>query len=130
LAETINASDNPNVIIDGHYAAAVTPPNLVTNVFVLRRNPKELKKLMRKNNFPEAKLNENLSAEILDICLVEALQSHEGKVCELDVTGKSVEKTVNEILAVITGKRKCRSGIVDWLGMLEKESVIGEYLKI
>jgi adenylate kinase len=130
LTETINATDNTNIIIDGHYAATVTPPNLVTFIFVLRRNPKELKKLMQKNNYPEAKLNENLSAEILDTCLIEALQSQKGKVCELDVTGKSVQKTVNEILAVLNGKKKCHSGIVDWLGMLEKENILDDYLKI
>ena len=48
LTETINASNNVNIIIDGHYAAAVTPTSLVTHVFVLRRNPKELKKFMEK----------------------------------------------------------------------------------
>jgi len=130
LTQTINASNNANIIIDGHYATAVTPPDHVTRIFVLRRNPKELKKLMQKNNYPEAKLNENLAAEILDTCLVEALQTHEGKVCELDITGKTVEKTVTEILAVVNGKQKCCSGIVDWLGMLEKENITDDYLKI
>ena len=129
LAETITASKNTNIIIDGHYAAAVTPPKLVTHIFVLRRNPKELKKIMQNNNFPEAKLNENLAAEILDICLVEALQSQTTKVCELDITGKSTQKTVNEILAIINGKKKCASGIVDWLTMLEKQGLTSKYLK-
>jgi adenylate kinase len=128
LTETINATDNPNIIIDGHYAAAVTPKNLVTYVFVLRRNPKELKKLMQKNNFPEAKLNENLSAEILDTCLVEALQSQNGKTCEIDVTDKTIKDTTNEILAVINGKNKCHTGIVDWLGMLETQDLLDQYL--
>ena len=128
LTETINATDNPNIIIDGHYAAAVTPKNLVTHVFVLRRNPKELKKLMQKNNFPEAKLNENLAAEILDTCLVEALQTQNGKTCEIDVTGKTPEDTTNDILAVINGKNKCQTGIVDWLGMLETQGLLDQYL--
>jgi adenylate kinase len=130
LAETINATDNDNVIIDGHYAATVTSPKIVTHVFVLRRNPKELKKLMQKNNFPEPKLNENLSAEILDTILVEALKAQKGKVCELDITSKSAQHTVKEILAVINGKKKCHSGIVDWLGTLEKNGLLTEYMKI
>jgi adenylate kinase len=129
LAETINESHNPNIIIDGHYAAAVTPPNLVTHVFVLRRNPKQLKQLMQKNNFPEPKLNENLAAEILDTCLVEALQTQNNKVCELDSTGKTVEETVNQILTVVNGEKKCHSGTVDWLTMLEKQGLTNEYLK-
>ena len=129
LTDTINQTQKANVIVDGHYATAVIPPNLSTHVFVLRRNPKELKEFMQKCNFPEPKLNENLSAEILDICLVEALQMHEGKVCELDVTGKSVEETVNEVLAVVDGGKRCYSGFVDWLGMLEREGLTDQYLK-
>ena len=93
LKETIETSANVNIIIDGHYAAAVTPPDQVTNVFVLRRNPKELKVFMQKCGFGNAKLYENLSAEILDSCLIEALQTQNGKVCELDVTRKRLKKS-------------------------------------
>jgi adenylate kinase len=129
LAETINMSDKANVIIDGHYAAAVTPTELVTKVFVLRRNPKELKGFMEKCGFEGVKLWENLSAEILDVCLIEAVQMQQGKVCELDVTGKTVEAVVNEILDVLERGRKCFSGVVDWLGMLEREGLTDQYLK-
>jgi len=129
LAETINNTDKTNIIIDGHYAAAVTPTNFVTNVFVLRRNPKELKQFMQKCGFSDAKLYENLSAEILDSCLIEAIQTQPDKVCELDVTGKTVEKTVTEILDVLEKGKKCYAGIVDWLGMLEREGLTDQYLK-
>jgi adenylate kinase len=129
LAKTISGSDKAILVIDGHYASAVTPRNLVTKVFVLRRNPKELKKFMEKCSYEGAKLWENLSAEILDVCLVEAIQSHEGKVCELDVTGKAVEEVVNEILEILEKGKKCYVGFVDWLGMLEREGLTDEYLK-
>lgn len=129
LAETINNTDKTNIIIDGHYAAAVTPTNFVTNVFVLRRNPKELKQFMQKCGFSDAKLYENLSAEILDSCLIEAMQTQPDKVCELDVTGKTVEKTVTEILDVLEKGKKCYAGIVDWLGMLEREGLTDQYLR-
>jgi adenylate kinase len=130
LRENIDASANSNIIIDGHYAAAVTLPSQVTHVFVLRRNPKELKMFMQKCGFSEDKLNENLSAEILDSCLIEAMQIQQGKVCELDVTGKTVEDDVNEILAVLDGSKKCYYGFVDWLGLLEREGLTDQYLKI
>ena len=129
LKETISASANGNIIIDGHYAAAVTPPNLVSNVFVLRRNPKELKEFMLKCGFNDAKLYENLSAEIIDSCLIEAMQTQSGKVCELDVTGKTVDENVAEILDVLDKRKKCFVGIVDWLGMLEREGLTDQYLK-
>lgn len=129
LTQTINATDKTNIIIDGHYAAAVTPTNLTTHVFVLRRNPKELKQLMQKCGFTDAKLWENLSAEILDICLVEAIQMHPDKVCELDVTGKTVEAVASEIIDVLEKNKKCYAGYVDWLSMLEREGLTDQYLK-
>jgi len=129
LAETINATDKANIIIDGHYAAAVTPADLVSHVFVLRRNPKELKHFMEKCGFEGIKLWENLSAEILDVCLIEAMQTQAGKVCELDVTGRTVEEVVSEILDVLEKSKNCSIGIVDWLGMLEREGLTDQYLK-
>jgi adenylate kinase len=129
LAETIDQTDNANIIVDGHYAAAVTPPELVTQVFVLRRNPKELKQFIEKSGFEGAKLWENLSAEILDVCLIEAVQTQKGKVCELDVTGRTVEEVVGDILDVVERGKKCFVGCVDWLGMLEREGVTDQYLK-
>jgi adenylate kinase len=129
LAQTIETSENSNIIVDGHYAAAVTPTELVSFVFVLRRNPKELKEFMNKCGFNDAKLNENLSAEILDSCLIEAMQTQQGKVFELDVTGKTVDDNVSEILNVLNGDKKCFAGVVDWLGMLEQEGLTDQYLK-
>ncbi len=130
LAENLVESQRANIVVDGHYAAAVVPPNLVTKVFVLRRNPKELKTFMEKCGFSPAKLIENLSAEILDSCLVEALQMQPGKVCELDVTGKTVEENVADILSFLDKDKSCFAGFVDWIGMLEREGILDDYLKL
>ena len=130
LDEIIKNCDKSTVVVDCHYAASVVSPKLVTCVFVLRRDPVELRKLMEQRGFSNKKLWENLASEILDVCLVEALNFHdEEKVCELNVTGKSVEEVVEEILGVIEGRKKCLVGIVDWLGKLEKENLLDEYLK-
>jgi adenylate kinase len=129
LAQTINSTDKTNIVIDGHYAAAVTPAELATKVFVLRRNPKELKQFMEKCGFEGIKLWENLSAEILDVCLIEAMLTQAGKICELDVTGKTVEAVINEIMDVLEKGKKCYAGYVDWLGMLEREGLTDQYLK-
>jgi adenylate kinase len=129
LTETINTSKNANIIIDGHYAAAVTPKPLVTRIFVLRRNPIELRRLMEKRGFQGAKLWENLASEILDVCLTEALQKQKKeKVCELDITEKTVDANVNEILAILNKNKKCQVGQVDWLGMLETQGLLDKYL--
>ena len=129
LEETINTTKKANIIVDGHYASAVTPQELVTYVFVLRRNPLELKCFMEKCGFEGDKLWENLSAEILDACLIEAIEMQSDKVCELNVTGKTVEEVVCEILDILERRKKCSIGIVDWLGMLEREGLTDQYLK-
>lgn len=130
LEEIIKNCDKNSVVVDCHYAASIVSTKLVTHVFVLRRDPVELRKLMEQRGFSNRKLWENLASEILDVCLVEALNFHDKeKVCELNVTGKSVEEVVEEILGVIEGRKKCLIGIVDWLGKLEKENLLDEYLK-
>jgi adenylate kinase len=131
IAETIDATHKPDVIVDGHYAAAVMPKRLVTRVFVLRRNPIELRRFMEKCGFSGAKLWENLASEILDVCLVEALREQEKEaVCELDVTGRTAENVADEMMEVLDKRKKCVASGVDWLGMLEKEGLLGEYLKV
>jgi adenylate kinase len=129
LTKTIENTTNPNIIIDGHYAAAVTPKKQTTHVFVLRKNPKHLKQQMQKCGFENQKLNENLSAEILDTCLIEALQNHKGKVCEIDTTEKTTEQIVTEIMDVLEKRKKCYSGYIDWISMLEREGITDQYLK-
>lgn len=131
LHELIDSSNKKDIVIDGHYAVNVVPKNLVTYIFVLRRDPVELKKLMQSSGFTDRKLWENLASEILDVCLVDALNVHsEEKVCELDTSGKSVEEIVSEILTVLERHKKCGVGLVDWLGKLESEGVLDDYLKI
>jgi len=129
LAVTIELSE-VSVVVDGHFAASVVSLDLSTCVFVLRRNPVELKAYMKKEGFSDAKIRENLAAEILDVCLVEAVGVHGDKVCEVDVTGKSVEQTLDECFLVILKKKECICGFVDWLGFLEREGLTDQYLNI
>jgi len=99
-------------------------------VFVLRRDPSELKSVMENRGFKERKLRENIAAEILDVCLWDAVSTcGSDKVCEIDVSGKRIEEAVKDIVLVLQGRKKCRVGIVDWLGKLEGEGRLHEFLK-
>jgi adenylate kinase len=129
LSKTIAASSSANIIIDGHYASAVAPTQNIVQVFVLRRNPVELKQFMEKSGYTGSKMWENLQAEIIDVSLGEAVETHAGRVCELDVTGKAVEQVVGEILDVLEKRKSCLVGTIDWMGMLEKEGILDDYLK-
>jgi len=120
-----------DVIVDGHYAVDVVPTKAVHMVFVLRRDPSELKSVMENRGFKERKLWENLAAEILDVCLWDAVSAcGSEKVCEIDVSGKRIEEVVEDVLSVLEERKKCRVGIVDWLGKLEGEGRLHEFLKL
>lgn len=130
IREIILENLKRNVVVDGH-AAGIVPKRFVTYAFVLRRDPVELLDFMVKSGFSGRKLWENLASEILDVCLVEALKAYgEGRVCEVNVSGRSVEDVASEILEVLKGSKKCRLGIVDWLGKLESEGMLEEFLRI
>ncbi len=119
-----------DVIIDGHYAPAVVAKCLVSYVFVLRRDPVQLREFMKKCGFSQRKQDENLTAEILDVCLVDALHTQaKDRVCELNVTTKTLDDTAREVLEIIEGRRACYSGCVDWLGALESQGILDEFLR-
>ncbi len=127
----IISNSQQDIIIDGHYAASVVPKELATHNFVLRRDPVELRKIMEKCGFTGRKLWENLAAEILDVCLVDALNAGGNtEVCEIDVSGKTVAESVNEVARLLAGDEKCCVGVVDWISKLEKEGTLDEMLKV
>jgi len=131
LGNLIDKTDKKAVVVDGHYAVNVVPSGQATYVFVLRRDPVELREFMKERGFSNAKLMENLAAEILDVCLVDALNARtNAKTCELDVTGKAKEEIVNTMLEAMANPDKCCVGVVDWLGKLENEGLLDEFLKI
>jgi len=118
------------LIIEGHYAVHVVPPEKVNLVFVLRRNPKELEDILKNRGYNQKKIRENLAAEILDVCLFDAVNiCGLEKVCEIDATKKEPHEVAEEIIAIIEGKKKLEVGIVDWLGMLEAKGKLEDYLK-
>jgi len=128
--QEILAKAEGSIIIEGHYAVDVVPKKDVNTVFVLRRDPRELKGALEKRGYEEKKLWENLAAEILDVCLWDALSAcGSDKVCEIDVSGKTVEAVVEEMILVLEKRKDCRHGIVDWLGKLENEGRLGEFLR-
>ena len=128
--QSILRSSESDVLVDGHYAVDVVQPNDVHVVFVLRRDPAELKSILEERGFAGSKLWENLSAEILDVCLWDAVVTcGEDKVCEIDVSGKNIEETVDEILLTLNKKKKLRIGRVDWLGKLAENGRLTEFLK-
>ena len=115
------------LIFDGHYAPDVVPQEAVSLAFVLRRAPWRLKEELAARGYPEEKAMENVEAELLDVCLVEAIESlGEERVCEVDTTASTPEEVVEELMAVVRGLKPCRRRIVDWLGHPQSRALLEE----
>ena len=107
--QEILAKAEGSIIIEGHYVVDVVPKKDVNTVFVLRRDPRELKSALENRGYEEKKLWENLAAEILDVCLWDALSAcGVDKVCEIDVSGKTVEAVVEEMILLLEKRKDCR----------------------
>lgn len=90
-------------------------PNDIT--IVLRCEPRELARRLKKRKWPQAKTIENLEAECLDSCLISAIENAK-TVYEVDNT-KGKEKTVERILEIIRKKPKPDYSI-SWIEQVEK----------
>jgi broad-specificity NMP kinase len=118
------------IVIEGHYVVDVVPTNYVKTVFVLRRDPRQLKAVLEERGYDSKKVWENLTVEILDVCLCDALSVYgSDKVCEIDVSDKTVDTVVEEATRVLEKKETCRLGNVNWLKKLETDGQVEEFLK-
>jgi adenylate kinase len=117
-------------IIEGHYAVDVIPRAEVSIVFVLRRDPRELEYILQKRGYSSKKIWENINAELLDVCLGDALSNmNSNRICEIDISGKDVDFIVEEITEILNKNKRCSYGKVDWLGKLEAEGQLDDILK-
>ncbi|HID16885.1 TPA: kinase [Candidatus Bathyarchaeota archaeon] len=118
------------VVVDGHYSLSLAPKNQVKKIFVLRCDPLVLRERLRLRGDSEEKILENVAAELLDACLLDALKEYGGspeKICELEATSKGTSRLVEEALESLNS-REGRFGRVDWIGKLSKEGKLNELL--
>ncbi|MBI1972336.1 MAG: AAA family ATPase, partial [Candidatus Aenigmarchaeota archaeon] len=87
--------EHPDIIIESHLAHYFR----ADVVFVLRTRIKELKRRMERRGWNEAKIEENLEAERLNLILGEALDIHGRKKCiETDTTSKTSKTAAKDML--------------------------------
>jgi len=112
------------IVLDTHVVEAA-PRAAVKVAFVLRLHPKVLEERLRGRGYSERKVLSNVQAELLDSCLIDAVNwVGAGRVCEVDTTGRSVEEVVEEVLAILEGRAECRRpGSVDWVERLGEEAL-------
>jgi len=105
VREALASVDKPSVV-EGHFAD-LAPSNLVTRLFVLRCRPRELAARLTPRDYSVEKLCENLLAEGLDACLIDAVTAlGEERVSEADTTGQAPEDVAAELEEVLRGQRE------------------------
>lgn len=104
--------DRDDILVEGHLAHH-TECDIVV---VLRTDPDILEDRLRKRNYDEQKIMQNVESEKLDLILVEAVENCE-KIIEINTTDKSVEETVNEIVEKVEKGENCY-GKIDWSNRL------------
>ena len=101
------------LIIDSLLAHHASPEN-ARICFVLRCEPKELGKRLKKRKYAKNKVEENVEAEKLDVILVEALQKGH-RVHEINTTKRKVDDSSREAEKVLKKKIKASHGKTRWL---------------
>lgn len=97
-------------ILEGHLSHQLDPDMVI----VLRCNPKILKDRLAKKGWEEAKVLENIEAEITDSILMEAL-SHK-TVYEVDNSKRSPEEVAEVVIKLIEeGSEDFKPGKIDWI---------------
>ena len=109
-------SGRENLLVESHLAHHFDADRVV----VLRCHPDELRRRLHERGEPDAKIEENVESEALDIVLAEAVDRHGmDRVYELDATERSPGEVAAEIEAVLANERDPGAGIVDFTDAIE-----------
>ncbi len=92
--EVKRLGERRNLVLESHYSHEM-PCDVV---IVLRTNPAELRKRMQEHGWSDEKIEENIEAEIMEVCKSEALELGK-KVIEIDTTKRKPEDVVDEIMS-------------------------------
>lgn len=117
-----SVGEGVRLLIDGHYAAEVSPVKHVDYCLVLRSRPDVLwRRLTSVKRYGEDKARRNVESEITDYCYLMAKLHLKGKrIVQLDTTGISVGKTYTRFMECYREGFRCRGDVVDWVDFLLK----------
>ena len=87
-------------------------------VIVLRVRPEILEARLAERNYSQSKIRENLEAEAMGICSMEAYEKYGDKVYELDISDLTLEEACELVEDVIANGGDYPVGSVDFMGWL------------
>jgi adenylate kinase len=116
-------------IVDTHITEGIIPKDLVKLVFVLRCHPRILERRLSKKKWKQSKVRENVLAEMLDVCLINAVTWFGSiRVVQLDTSHISASKCVATAKQILIQPAQKRMKI-DWIATLDKEHSLARYLE-
>lgn len=125
----LNQIEGRNVVLVGHLLPHVISKDKINLIVVLRCSPEELKLRYSTRGYSDSKINDNIMSEILDICLVEALNSFGAdSIIEIDTSGKHSIDIAKEITKIYKGQNKKTVNRINWLNNMSSEDDIQKYL--
>jgi adenylate kinase len=114
------------VVIEGHYVDLV-PGGAVEIAIVLRTHPEILRERLKERGYSKAKVDENVEAEVLGVCQMDALDAFgEEKVYEIDTTSLNPTEVASRIEELLHNESAPIR--IDWMELLESEGRLDEFL--
>ena len=119
--------EEKTLVIEGHYIDLV-PSSSVRYAFILRAHPDVLIERLKLRNYTKQKVDENVEAEVIGVCQMDALYAFgEEKVFEIDTSELNIDEVVDAIQGIIENPEE--SIRIDWMAILEQEGRADEFLK-
>ena len=98
---------------------------------VLRMNPLKLLRVLEEREYPRDKIRENVSAELIDHPLVEAIRRFgRSRVIQVDVTDVDLDELAGRVAEAIRSRQVKKLDVkVDWISELEKSGKLENLLR-
>lgn len=112
LTHKVKESNASVIIVEGHLAHFCSNPDYV---IILRVNPSILNSRLMERNYSNEKIQENLEAEALAVCSVEAFDIHGEKVNELDVSHLDIDEIIFKIKKILSNEEYFPVGEIDFM---------------
>lgn len=102
-------------IVEGHVSHLCSKAD---KIIILRANPEILKARLEARQYSDSKIRENLEAEAMGVCSLEAYDLHGENVSEVDVSDLSVDEAIEVVNDIIEGNDDYPVGNVDFMQWL------------
>jgi adenylate kinase len=132
LLEEIPKVQGEWLVVEGHFAD-VTPVDYIALGVVLRCKPEVLWNRLTTRGYSEAKVRENVQAEILGDCTSYMLELELGaRLVEVDTSTTTAEDVANVLVGILRSPTKAENypaGTINWLQYLDERGELDKYMR-